>query len=647
MEALRANDPVTVGRYRLLGRLGAGGMGLVYLGAAAAGRQVAIKVVHPGFAHDDEFRARFAREVAVSRKVTGPWTAAVVDADPTADTPWLATEYVPGPSLDRQIRTSGPLVPRAVHAIAVGLARALVAIHGAGLIHRDVKPSNVLLAADGPRLIDFGISRAIDGTRMTSTGMVIGTPAFMSPEQTEGNDIGPESDVFSLGAVLVMAASGVGPFGEGTPMVLLRRVLTAKPDLGALAEPVRGVVAECLRLDRAERPTAKQLVERLEAVAPPRTRKGTAVLPAETKVAEPETRSGPSRRSLLVGAGALVAAVVGIPLLDSIVGKPSLRTPRWTFDARTPIAGLVATDATVYVAHGEIVTAVDASTGQTRWSRPLKSSIIRMFASEVGVVVWNYYGSSALDGATGSTRWDTNDELLAVVDRRVMIGVRANALVARDITTGAEQWSRPTSDDDRWVSAPGTSATTSAGAAHLFSRARLDTIDAGTGELRWSRPLRPATPNPSPAVVRGVLPVVERLDNGDQLLALDATSGSERWRQPCHQLSSIAMDEQSIYLASWSGGVTAHCRDSGEQRWSSPFGASLAGQRSIATVPNGPVIVGANTEKVGLTALKDGRVSWTFEGDGVEPADRLHGPVIAGRSAMVGIGSKVYAVALD
>ena len=238
MTVLQAHDPAVVGPYRLLGRLGAGGMGQVFLAHGEDGALVAVKIVHPGLAHDDRFRARFAREVEVSRRVTGPWTAAVLDADPDAPAPWLATEYVAGPALDHAVRAAGPLPAETVHLLAAGLTRALVAIHGMGLLHRDVKPSNVLLAADGARLIDFGIARAVDGAGMTSTGMMIGTPGFMSPEQADGDGARP-----GVRRVLPRRRAGArghrrGPFGEGGPVAVMRRILDDAPDLGALAEPV-------------------------------------------------------------------------------------------------------------------------------------------------------------------------------------------------------------------------------------------------------------------------------------------------------------------------------------------------------------------------------------------------------------------------
>lgn len=212
MQPLEAGDPRTIGPYRLLGRLGSGGMGRVYLGRSAGGRTVAVKIVHPYFASDDEFRARFRREVVAARRVGGEWTAEVLGADPEAAVPWVATAYVAGPSLDRALAAHGPLPERSVRAVGAGLARALVAVHALGLVHRDVKPSNVMLTLDGPRLIDFGIARATDGTAsLTASGASVGSPGYMAPEQILGKGVTGASDVFSLGAVLAFAATGQPP----------------------------------------------------------------------------------------------------------------------------------------------------------------------------------------------------------------------------------------------------------------------------------------------------------------------------------------------------------------------------------------------------------------------------------------------------
>ncbi|MGW4515425.1 protein kinase domain-containing protein [Streptomyces sp. NPDC004393] len=270
MEALRAlgvGDPDRVGPYRVVGRLGAGGMGRVYLARSKGGRAVAVKVVRPELAEDREFRQRFAREVAAARRVNGVFTAGVVDADPAADPPWLATAYVPGISLDTAVARHGAWQAGPVTTLAAGLAEALEAIHAAGLVHRDLKPSNVLLAADGPRVIDFGISTATEASAITRTGVVIGTPGFMSPEQLTGEPVGPASDVFALGAVLAFTASGSGPFGTGSAQGLMYRIVHGEPDLDAVPEAMRGLVARCLAKRPEDRPTVDALLAELTDAA--------------------------------------------------------------------------------------------------------------------------------------------------------------------------------------------------------------------------------------------------------------------------------------------------------------------------------------------------------------------------------------------
>jgi len=262
---LNEQDPRRIAGYRVLARLGAGGMGQVFLGRSPGGRRVALKVVRPELADDPEFRARFAREVSAARTVSGIFTAAVLDADPQASPPWLATEYVPGPSLSEFVRSHGPLPAFSVRMLAAGLAEALAAVHAAGVVHRDLKPSNVLLDAEGPRLIDFGISKAAEASVLTRTGMVVGSPGFMSPEQIEGRPSGAPSDVFSLGAVLSYASTGAGPFGEGSTPALLYRVVHAEPELDRIPAELRELVAACLRKDPAERPTPAEILERAQA----------------------------------------------------------------------------------------------------------------------------------------------------------------------------------------------------------------------------------------------------------------------------------------------------------------------------------------------------------------------------------------------
>ncbi|MFF1645394.1 serine/threonine-protein kinase [Streptomyces sp. NPDC058240] len=264
MQPLEAGEPLTIGAYRLLGRLGAGGMGRVYLGRSAGGRTVAVKVVHPHFALDEQFRARFRREVDAARRIGAQWTAPVLDADPDAPIPWVATGYVAGPPLSAAVAEHGPLPENAVRTLGAGLGEALAAVHEQGVIHRDVKPSNVLLALDGPRLIDFGIAHAIGATAsLTSTGVSVGSPGYMAPEQIRGTDISGAADVFSLGAVLVYAATGTAPFLGDSSAVLLYKVVHEEPELGELEGDLREVVAGCLEKEPEDRPTPMELARRL------------------------------------------------------------------------------------------------------------------------------------------------------------------------------------------------------------------------------------------------------------------------------------------------------------------------------------------------------------------------------------------------
>ncbi|OEV06038.1 bifunctional serine/threonine-protein kinase/ABC transporter substrate-binding protein [Streptomyces oceani] len=263
-EPLRPSDPARLGEYRLLGRLGAGGMGVVYLGRTTEGALAALKVIHAEHTDDPDFRARFRREVDLARRVSSPWAVPVTAAAPDAAEPWLATAFVPGPSLADAVGRHGPLPVHSVRALAGMLAGALEAVHAAGLAHRDVKPANVLLALDGPRLIDFGIARATDETALTAPERVIGTPGYLSPEQAlaRGGQVGAASDVFSLGCLLAYALLGRPPFGTGTSPVLLFRTVHEEPDLDGLPDDsadLRRLLLSCLAKDPADRPAAERI----------------------------------------------------------------------------------------------------------------------------------------------------------------------------------------------------------------------------------------------------------------------------------------------------------------------------------------------------------------------------------------------------
>lgn len=262
---MQQGDPSTIGSFAIQGRLGQGAMGAVYLARSPGGRLVAVKMVREELAGDGRFRDRFAREVEAARKVSGAFTAAVVDADPDADRPWLATEYLPGPTLQQTVDSNGPLRPGGVRSLAAGLAEALAAIHRSGLVHRDLKPSNIILTDNGPRVIDFGIARALEEASLTATGMVIGTPGYLSPEQITGARIEAASDMFAFGGVLVFAASGQGPFGSGTADALTHRAVHGQPHLPFLPAPLDDLVRRCLDRHPGARPTPVTVLRILDS----------------------------------------------------------------------------------------------------------------------------------------------------------------------------------------------------------------------------------------------------------------------------------------------------------------------------------------------------------------------------------------------
>ncbi|MDW4905162.1 bifunctional serine/threonine-protein kinase/ABC transporter substrate-binding protein [Streptomyces sp. ADMS] len=375
---LLPTDPSSIGGHRLLARLGAGGMGVVYLGRTEAGALAAVKVIQAEYADEPDFRARFRREVEAARRVTSPWAVPVTGADPDAAEPWLATAFVPGPSLGEAVVRHGPLPARSVRVLGRMLAMALREVHAAGLVHRDVKPANVLLAVDGPRLIDFGIARAADETAITSTDLVVGTPGFLSPEQAEarGAAVGPASDVFSLGCLLAYAVTGRPPFGTGAVDALLYRTVHDEPDL-ADVEAEEGtedgelltLLHMCLAKDTEDRPTAEQICTVLlveDAVPdggqtdwlPDDVVRGIAdrssemlalpdieptVAEAATEGAEDAEPASPGRRRLLLASGAAVLMAAGGAAAwaalrdDDTPGTPAAR--RWAIGVQADLSG--------------------------------------------------------------------------------------------------------------------------------------------------------------------------------------------------------------------------------------------------------------------------------------------------------------------
>ncbi|WP_404961030.1 protein kinase domain-containing protein [Streptomyces sp. 147326] len=309
MMRLRREDPRVVGSFRLHRRLGAGGMGVVYLGSDRRGQRVALKVIRPDLAEDQEFRSRFAREVSAARRIRGGCTARLVAADLEAERPWFATQYVPGPSLHDKVAEEGPLTAAQIAAVGAALSEGLVAVHEAGVVHRDLKPSNILLSPKGPRIIDFGIAWATGASTLTHVGTAVGSPGFLAPEQVRGAAVTPATDVFALGATLAYAATADSPFGHGSSEVMLYRVVHEEPHLQGVPDALAPLVRACLAKDPEERPSTLQLSMRLKEIAareaqglsesrPPaqraRTERPTGRLPEDYAEQRTERRTGGS-----------------------------------------------------------------------------------------------------------------------------------------------------------------------------------------------------------------------------------------------------------------------------------------------------------------------------------------------------------------
>ncbi|WP_250303640.1 serine/threonine-protein kinase [Streptomyces sp. A 4/2] len=308
MMRLRREDPRVVGSFRLHRRLGAGGMGVVYLGSDRRGQRVALKVIRPDLAEDQEFRSRFAREVSAARRIRGGCTARLVAADLEADRPWFATQYVPGPSLHDKVAEEGPLSAAEVASIGAALSEGLVAVHEAGVVHRDLKPSNILLSPKGPRIIDFGIAWATGASTLTHVGTAVGSPGFLAPEQVRGAAVTPATDVFALGATLAYAATADSPFGHGSSEVMLYRVVHEEPHLYDVHDALAPLVRACLAKDPEDRPSTLQLSMRLKEIAareaqglsegrtPAQRRESEADRPTG-RLAAPQTELQPQRRA--------------------------------------------------------------------------------------------------------------------------------------------------------------------------------------------------------------------------------------------------------------------------------------------------------------------------------------------------------------
>ncbi|MFE2063925.1 PQQ-binding-like beta-propeller repeat protein [Streptomyces sp. NPDC059467] len=529
---LRKEDPRSVGGYKLIDRLGAGGMGAVYRGRSRSGREVAVKVVHAQYAGDPVFRSRFRQEVEAARRVSGAFTAPVVDADPEAARPWMATQYVAGRSLADRLRDRGSLRGAELRRLALGLVEALRDIHRAGVVHRDLKPANVLLAEDGPRVIDFGISRAAENHHtLTETGQMIGTPPFMSPEQfTDARTVGPASDVFSLGALLVYCVTGRGPFDADSPYLTAYRVVHHEPVLDGVGEPLRTVLERCLNKEAARRPGLDELAGELAAVLPE---------PTDDEAAAPDHPAGGDQVTLgLRGEAGPAGAATG-PVTGRRSGRRRRRRPLWV---AAGTAGALGLGLLAYITYGpgfpQSWSSTPSPEATSRWTavptgwHPWKTTVYapaeRGEVNALGATHGPPTGTQSgcltqgdgvycggdgvlpvrLDGRTGKTLWRAslgapgndptqyNSKVLGVYDGTVVVhetitkeGAANNPvyIVALDAQSGSELWTRRINDDNAdLIMADDVVLTTDTAGRTVVARSPR------TGEARWALQL-PAT----------------------------------------------------------------------------------------------------------------------------------------------------------
>ncbi|CAM5488197.1 protein kinase domain-containing protein [Streptomyces coeruleorubidus] len=534
---LHSDDPKSVGGYRLLDRLGAGGMGVVYRARARSGRDVAIKVVHAQYAADSVFRTRFRQEIAAVRKVSGAFTAPVLDADPEAALPWMATQYVPGPSLARRIRDRGALPDAEVRGLALGLVEALRDIHRAGVVHRDLKPANVLLAEDGPRVIDFGISRAAENHQtLTETGQMIGTPPFMSPEQlVDARAVGPASDVFSLGSLLVYAVTGRGPFDMDSPYLTAYRVVHDEPVLDGVGEPLRGILERCLSKEAADRPGLDELAREFATALPEPADDdpATVTLRADRIPAAEATRPvtladppGPIRprprrriRPLLAATGTVGALVLGLTAYLTLgpgwarstdrPGTSPSANSRWA----APPTGWKPWQTTVYETAGRGVRKTPKrQVGETRGGPGCQVYEGAVFCAGDGIL------PVRLDGKTGETVWRAGSPAAVTGDgfsRFEILGVRDDAVLVQQEPPGE-------------------------GATRVFA------FDTGTGDRLWDRAVNDEWVE---VVFSGDMVVIPEGD-GTSVTARSLRTGAPRWteRLPARHACGILEAARKLYL---------------------------------------------------------------------------------------------------
>ncbi|MER6027518.1 PQQ-binding-like beta-propeller repeat protein [Streptomyces sp. NPDC001851] len=513
-----AELPEYAGHYRLEARLGSGGMGVVHLARSTSGMKLAVKVVHAEFARDPEFRGRFRQEVAAARKVSGAFTAPVVDADPEAGRPWMATLFIPGPTLSDEVKRNGAMEPAQLRRLMAGLAEALRDIHRVGVVHRDLKPSNVLLAEDGPKVIDFGISRPKDSELRTETGKLIGTPPFMAPEQfRRPREVGPAADIFALGSVMVHAATGRGPFDSDSPYVVAYQVVHDEPDLTGVPESIAPLVRRCLAKEPEERPTPDELMRELRSVAA--SYDTQAFIPAQRSGEGPAPKSGAERpappargrvgRRAAVGAGALglvvVAALASVLPAGRDEPAPAGPHPRtkaasfssWSVKPVPGAAGMPQCSAgagRLLCAQPGVVFALSPADGRLLWRRTVATRSSSGPPAVSALLVQPYADGgprfAALDPASGDEVWKRRLAPGAAVrytDRMALLTEADGQVTGVDGASGKAMWSRRLAGRGRPSvdSFPGDPLAYATSTSADGSSTRVVAVDPQSGEVRW------------------------------------------------------------------------------------------------------------------------------------------------------------------
>ncbi|MFG2019353.1 outer membrane protein assembly factor BamB family protein [Actinomadura geliboluensis] len=653
---VRAGDPERLGRYRITGRLGGGGMGTVFLALSPGGRAVAVKAVRAGLAEDPGFRRRFVREVDAARQVSGFFTAAVVDADPEGTPPWLATEYVPGVSLEAAVAAHGAWPESTVLALGAALAEALESVHEAGVVHRDLKPSNVLLAADGPRVIDFGIARAAEATELTETGMVIGTPGFIAPEQLVADEVTAAGDVFALGAVLVFAATGTGPFGAGHAHALNYRVVHEEPDLTSVPPALAAVAARCLARDPAGRPTVPDLVGELSRLAGTGHAAGffteAGWLPAPVAADVLRARSAPLLPPPGTPAPPGVSVPPGVPVPPGGAGAPGGVVPPGGSvppgssaqpgapvppDAPVPPGGVVSPGGVVppggFVTPGGPVppggavspVSVGRTWALTRGRRRILAAVAAAVA--VGVVVAAVVLAVRLSGDDGEAEasgqpkrkelWtfplEEGMHLAQVIGGTAYIDDQKGGLYALNTENGRVRW--------KYTHSLGVGVPT----GPLFLGATDSIVYYGAGDYTYARDAASGAElwkwkdngiHPSIEVVG------EKMYGSDvRLIARDARTGRELWRNRYEGFSKKgpAVSGGVVFAVISDGTLRAVDAETGANLWRLKVGDEI---ESSPIAANGTVYYGVRDGSLHAVNAATGRYAWKqgFEGASWDPA---------------------------